>query len=290
MSKTLNEIREEIDAIDNQVHDLLMQRSALVSSVAAAKKKEGLQIVQPAREARMMRRLLARHDGPLPRETVIRIWRELVGSVALMQTGFSVVVAAEGNEPCSYWDMAKNYFGSTVPAKQVGGVQSAITEARESDAVFAVMPWPEFNNEKTMPWWAHLFHEQSGERLSIICALPYGKNQSPESDVFDRAVVVSKIEFMPSGQDNSFIGLELKSDVSRAWLSETVQKTGLDLLHIYSGSVPHNPDSMLYLLEVSGFVDEETESFQALKDSISDFSYYCRPIGGYPVVPDTYDE
>ena len=109
MSKSLEEIRKQIDAIDNQVHDLLMERASLVSSVALAKKESGLQIVQPAREARMMRRLLARHEGPLPKKTIIRIWRELVGSVSLLQTGLNVVISDEGDSH-TYWDMAKKLF------------------------------------------------------------------------------------------------------------------------------------------------------------------------------------
>ena len=75
MSKKLEKIREKIDKLDNQIHDLLMERADLVSDVAAEKRKHNLQIVHPAREAMMVRRLLKRHKSVLPEAAVVRIWR-----------------------------------------------------------------------------------------------------------------------------------------------------------------------------------------------------------------------
>ncbi len=278
MSKTLSEVRVEIDSIDNQVHDLLMRRADLVSSVAAAKKKEGLQIVQPAREARMVRRLLSRHEGPLPRATVIRIWRELVGSVALLQTGFSVAVADSGENDCSYWDMAKNYFGDVVPMTSVQGEQSTITKIREEEDSFAVIPWPELKS--AAPWWTQLLHQSEEQGpLSIICALPYGHNQKDEQDVFKRAVVISKIEFMPSDEDRSFIGLEYQGEVSRSKIAECAQKVGFEGVGLYTGGDAH-------LIEVEGYFTNESPEISALKTALGEHCTYCVALGGYPVIPD----
>src|SRR5690606_38307673 len=92
MSKKLEELRKKIDALDQVIHDALMARADLIDSVAAEKRKHNLPYVQPAREAQMIRRLLARHRGPLPAAAVVRIWRELVGAVSLLQTGLKISV------------------------------------------------------------------------------------------------------------------------------------------------------------------------------------------------------
>ncbi len=287
MSETLEEIRKEIDSIDNQVHDLLMRRASLVSSVAMAKKESGMQIVQPAREARMMRRLLARHKGPLPAKTIIRIWRELVGSVSLLQTGLSVAVADDGQGGFSHWDMAKNYFGSAVPMKSIKGHQAAISEVLEDRASFAVLPWPELDQE--MPWWLHLFNRQNNDddQIYVIGALPYEKTGSDPSEVLDRALIISKMMgYMPSDNDISFIGLELASDVSRARIKERVEKTGLEVINLYSGVVPHNSDIKAHLVQVRGFVDNSSDLIEDIKETLGEDCYYCHAIGGYPVIPD----
>ncbi len=100
-SPQLDKIRCQIDALDERIHDALMERAELVLKVGEEKRKNNIQIVQPAREARMIRRLLGRHHGALPEMAVVRIWRELVGAVSLLQTGLKVaVVAPEGYVQC----------------------------------------------------------------------------------------------------------------------------------------------------------------------------------------------
>jgi len=287
MSESLEEVRKQIDNIDNQVHDLLMERASLVSSVAMAKKESGMQIVQPAREARMMRRLLARHKGPLPAKTIIRIWRELVGSVSLLQTGLSVAVADDGQNNFSHWDMAKNYFGSAVPMKSIKGYQAAISEVLEGRASFAVLPWPELDQE--MPWWLHLFNRQNNdsEQIYVIGALPYEKTGADPSEVLDKALIISKMMgYMPSDDDISFIGLELSSDISRARIKERVENAGFEVFNLYTGNIPHNDEVKVHLLQVKGFVDNGSDSIKKLKEGLGDSCYYCHAIGGYPVIPD----
>ncbi len=272
MSKTLDEIRQKIDEIDNQVHDLLMQRAGLVSGVASAKKEKGLQIVQPAREARMVRRLLARHEGPLPRATIIRIWRELVGSVALLQTGLSVVVS----DDCQGWDAAKDYFGSSVPMKSCANSQNAISEVLKNDSSFAVLPWPELDEDR--PWWTVLFSGSQDDTLSVICALPYGRSGHVE-----RALVVSKIAFMPSDDDVTFFGLSFSEDISRAKILDVAKDDDFQILNLYkSGSN--------YLLEVAGFFDETSDVVSKLYNRLGDSCSYCEIVGGYPVIPDDTEQ
>jgi len=283
---TLTDIRNEIDRIDNEVHDLFMARASLVSSVAQAKRGKGMQIVQPAREARLMRRLLARHKGLLPRRTIIRIWRELISSVSMLQTGLSVAVADE--EGFERWDMAKNYFGSSLPMHAVGGLQNTLSEVIKDRADFAVMPWPEMDGEN--PWWSNLFNLQNDEQLSIICALPYDSTEGLQiSNVVDKALVISKVSFTASDMDNSFIGLELDVGVSRTNISAQVKASKLDLINMYSAPSAHNDTSKVCLLCVKGFVAKNDKKLINLAGRLGDACHYYDAIGGYPVIPESED-
>ena len=278
MSKTLNEIRKEIDAIDNNVHDLLIKRSELVSSVASAKKKEGLQIVQPAREAAMIRRLLERHQGPLPIETIIRIWRELIGAVSLLQTGLSVCVVQD-DQNSRLWELAKGYFGSVVPIKCVNNEAAAISSVVEDEASFAVMPWPEQGDE--LPWWSHLFIKKE---LSVITALPYGAENI--DNMSQKAFILSKISYMDSGNDHSLIGLELTSDIRRDNIQEQLETLGIEIINIYSAKSNFHESAKIHLVEVRGYINPNNSQLAKIEELFGENYMNAVMIGGYPAMPD----
>ena len=54
MAVELNELRDQIDAVDKQMLDLLAQRLALVEKVGEVKSEHGLPIYVPEREAAML--------------------------------------------------------------------------------------------------------------------------------------------------------------------------------------------------------------------------------------------
>ncbi len=67
MAKSVDNIRKQIDGMDDKIHDLLMQRAELVLKIGEEKRKSQVQIIQPDREILMIRRLLERHKCPLPK-------------------------------------------------------------------------------------------------------------------------------------------------------------------------------------------------------------------------------
>ena len=195
-SPELDQIRQRIDALDNQVHDLLMERADLVMQISAEKKKHGIQIVQPAREARMIRRLITRHRAPLPQETIVRIWRELVGSISLLQTGLSVSVSQSLPE---YWDMARDYFGTVLPMQKATAATEPLQMVRDDKVNFAVMPYPEESEPEA--WWLELVSDTS---LKVIQRLPFGDKENYKYDAHP-ALVVAKAGFDTSDDDRSLI-------------------------------------------------------------------------------------
>src|SRR3954454_12108508 len=73
---SLQELRKEIDAIDEGIHRLLMQRGDIIDRLIQVKQTQEVgSAFRPAREAAMMRDLVQRHRGILPLDTVESIWR-----------------------------------------------------------------------------------------------------------------------------------------------------------------------------------------------------------------------
>lgn len=285
MSKKLTEIRRKIDSIDDRVHDLLMQRANLIVDIAEEKRKKNLQVVHPAREAMMVRRLLGRHDGPLPHAAILSIWRELVGAVCMIQTGLKVVVT-EGKNSAAHWDMAKNYFGSVLAMTKTSSPLTAIAAVRHDEASFAVLPWPEdeIETKDSNPWWSYVFHAEQ-EKMRVVCALPYGSENKDFISVKDKALVISKIAFLPSGEDHSFIGLETDSSVSKARIHDALMKFKMNPLGIYTKSGLKKGEPSLHFIVVNDFIDARDERLAQLCESFSEFKTICKAMGGYPVPP-----
>src|SRR5690242_13173321 len=106
-TSALDDLRRRIDQIDDQLHDLIMQRAEVVQSIARAKQRGGIATVRPGREARLLRRLLERHRGPFPRAVLVRLWRELISGSISLQGEFAVAVQTPGAAP-DYWDLARD--------------------------------------------------------------------------------------------------------------------------------------------------------------------------------------
>lgn len=279
-SPALDEIRRKIDELDDRIHDTLMERAELVLKVGEEKRKNNIQIVQPAREARMIRRLLSRHSGALPQMAVVRIWRELVGAVSLLQTGLKATVVAPDGQT-DYWDLARDYFGSCLPFQKSPTAFSAISALRDNKATFAVVPWPSMEDEQ--PWWTYL-NAGTPDALNIIVALPYGedpKNPNPDH----RALIVSKAGFDSSGDDNSFLLIQCDATISRARLIDVAKKAGLTALGLCSKPNPAGHLPSLHLMEVEDYIEKNDKRLEAMLKELEDNGASIACLGGYPVPP-----
>ncbi len=69
----------------------LMQRGEIIGRLIAVKRtQETGSAFRPAREADMMRRLVERHHGMLPLDTVESIWRVIIATFTYVQAPFRV--------------------------------------------------------------------------------------------------------------------------------------------------------------------------------------------------------
>lgn len=135
----LKAIRDRIDAIDEAVHRLLIDRSGVIAELIEIKgtSKPGAAF-RPDREADMMRRLVMRHRGKLPLATVEHIWREIITTFTAMQAPFGVV-AGPADDQLAMRDLVRFYFGFSVPVSQAETNEQAIAEVARSRLHIAVV-------------------------------------------------------------------------------------------------------------------------------------------------------
>ena len=74
----LNDIRVQIDEVDNKLLELLAKRLELVRKVGQYKKEHNLPIKDPAREEQILESLYEKGiQFKLPKEFIKKIWRSL---------------------------------------------------------------------------------------------------------------------------------------------------------------------------------------------------------------------
>ena len=111
---SIDSLRQEIDAIDTELHGLIRRRAEVVGQISATKPAGGLAL-RPGREAQVLRKRLATHDGQFPPGAVYRMWREMMSAFTLIQTpGLKIAICRPADQP-GYWDLARDHFGCQIP-------------------------------------------------------------------------------------------------------------------------------------------------------------------------------
>lgn len=125
-AQTLAALRVEIDAIDAEVHRLLMARGEIIERLIAAKAQQGGgSAFRPGREAEMMRRLVSRHKGILPLDTIESIWRIIIATFTYVQAPYAVhgdVAAGDA----AMRDSVRFHFGYSTPFRPRQGPRAVI--------------------------------------------------------------------------------------------------------------------------------------------------------------------
>src|SRR5215467_2818828 len=163
---SLAELRKEIDTIDEGMHRLLMQRGDIIDRLIQVKQTQEVgSAFRPAREADMMRRLVQRHRGILPLDTVESIWRIIIATFTYVQAPFSVHADVSTSEPAMR-DSARFHFGFTVPYVAHFSASAAVEAVAKSKGDLALVSAV----SSRTPWWLML---EADGAPKIIARLPF---------------------------------------------------------------------------------------------------------------------
>jgi chorismate mutase len=163
---SLAELRKEIDTIDEGMHRLLMQRGDIIDRLIQVKQTQEVgSAFRPAREADMMRRLVERHRGILPLDTVESIWRIIISSFTYVQAPFSVHADISIGE-ATMRDSARFHFGFIVPYVAHFSASAAVEAVAKSKGDLALVS----ATSSRTPWWIALEAEGAPK---IIARLPF---------------------------------------------------------------------------------------------------------------------
>lgn len=276
---SLDSLRREIDAIDDEMHDLLMRRTEIVEKIADIKNGESTgSAMRPAREVAILRRLVGRHGGLFPAQVVVRIWREVVAALTRLQGPFRVAVHAP-EKSVGYWDLARDHYGSGTPMSLHRNANRVISAVVEGDAEIGVLTLPQ--NGEPQPWWPRLL--APGETMPRIAArLPFIDNEAGRFETLG-ALAIGRIERRPTGDDVTLVAVEVKSEISRSTVADGLVGVGLAARDIATWEDPASPETRLHLIEIEGFVEDDDTRLMEAVERLGSAIIRLMPLGGYAV-------
>ena len=146
----LDELRAEIDRIDDTLLELLQRRMSVAARIGGVKASGPVNALKlrPDREARVISRLLAKAE-PDCRQLALGVWREIMAA-GLARQGELEVVVWGGPDPAHVLDNARRRFGSSPRYTEVETSNEALAAAasRNAVAVLAIDP--------RTAWWTRL--------------------------------------------------------------------------------------------------------------------------------------
>ena len=191
---SLEDIRREIDAIDGAMLDLLIRRFGLTGKVRASKTGDGslaASPLRPAREAAMLRRLIAQAKGHLTPELTVRLWRVILSASAQAQAPIVVHLDPDtAGDLDSRLCIAEHFCGMEIAVHADSGSAFEALHSRRGDvAIF-----------QTGSRWAEFFPESAAHGVRVIGARPVVHQKSqPQVLIFGHA------EAQASGGDETLI-------------------------------------------------------------------------------------
>jgi len=273
--KALAAVRDEIDAIDKKIQELLIRRTEVVEQVRAIKEGETVKI-RPSREAEMMYRLTARHRGNFPKRELVRIWREIIVATLSFEGPFSVAVMDIEDEP-GYWDMARDQYGSFTKMTRMGSGRAVVEAVRSQEASVGILPWP--RRDDPDPWWRYMA-SASPDTPKIIARLPFVPGSNIRGSGIE-AAVICPIEQEATGRDRSLLCVETDTEISARKIEDALNSAGVSAAFVQSWHDPNRPPGWAYLVEAFGFVDPAGKQFPRFIDAIGTAAQRILHVGGY---------
>lgn len=138
MSESLEDLREEVDALDRRIVGMLEERVRLAERIGRAKERAGKPLFDPAREEEVLERVVSRADGAFPVAALRRIFREVISASLSRQRPLSVGFL--GPEATFTHRAARECFGSSAGFRAYRTIPEVFRAVEGGSVDFGVVP------------------------------------------------------------------------------------------------------------------------------------------------------
>ncbi len=134
----LDDLRKRIDAIDQQILDLLNLRATVVQQVGQVKLREGLDFHAPQREEEILERLTQDNPGPFPGNAIRSVYREIISACRALE--HPLLVAYLGPKATFTHLACLRGFGDAAEFLPVRSIRDVFQEVEKGKVGYGVVP------------------------------------------------------------------------------------------------------------------------------------------------------
>ncbi|MGI9228784.1 MAG: prephenate dehydratase [Gammaproteobacteria bacterium] len=140
LENELAPVREKIDAIDDKLIALINQRAKLVLDAAQLKRQSGQDVhfYRPEREAQQLRRIEQKNPGPIEKQGLLQVFRELISACLALEKKHSI--AYLGPEGTFTQAAVLRHFGGSVNPRAFSGIDQVFREVAANSCDYGVVP------------------------------------------------------------------------------------------------------------------------------------------------------
>jgi len=136
---TLDTLRQQIDAVDEQLLELIHRRAELAAGVGKQKQSDGeTAYYVPSREAQIIRRLQEKNAGRIPDAALHGIYREIIGACLSLEQPLQI--AYLGPEGTFTHTAAIKQFGATANYQGCRNFDEIFDEVESGRVTYGVVP------------------------------------------------------------------------------------------------------------------------------------------------------
>jgi chorismate mutase/prephenate dehydratase len=131
-------MRNDIDAIDTAMLELLNKRASIAIAIAEVKRRSRLKFHSPEREREILERLTAQNKGPFPNDALRVIFREIISASLSLEEPLNV--AYFGPEGTFTHIASIRHFGSFARYNPVESIKSVFDAVEYGEASYGLVP------------------------------------------------------------------------------------------------------------------------------------------------------
>ncbi len=135
---TIDQLRAGIDSIDDQIVDLLNQRSRFVLDVGKLKAGSNMSFHVPGRERQIYERLLGNNPGPFPNDALRSVYREIISACLSLESPMKV--AFLGPKATFSHLATMQHFGLSAELVPLKSIPAVFEEVEKGKAIYGVVP------------------------------------------------------------------------------------------------------------------------------------------------------
>lgn len=264
----LSEIRKKIDTIDQEIQKLINQRAQCALEVAQVKKdgNNGAIIYRPEREAQILRKIMERNIGPLPKKDMAEIFLFIMSKCRALQQPIKITVL--GPKKSISHKAALKHFGASLQIYFTSTIKKILRDVATKKTNYGIIP---------------IENIKEGTIISTLEALTEFSLQICGEIEFSgmRFWIIGTATTAPSGNDKTSLVIYIANKPgSLAKILQPFANHQVDVSFLEYFPYRGNMHNYVFFVDIAGH--QQDQSVQAALQELATQSLTYTLLGSYP--------